>query len=155
MVLSILRIWTFRAQVWARNRTQKVWWPTLSIEHGMKARLEHGIWARSTEYGFITSAPVVFGFSLCLLSLLLILLLSSEPCRHSLWLHGGWLRNHDAPARSVFHTRTNWAGAVWWWFSDVGTIQWRPLLNYGDSSQMKLSVQQLFKNVCYCNKLRV
>ena len=28
----------------------------VEYEHGVKARLEHGIWARSTEYGFITSA---------------------------------------------------------------------------------------------------
>ena len=35
----------------------------VEYEHGVKARLEHGIWAWSTEYGFITSAQgVVVGF---------------------------------------------------------------------------------------------
>ena len=29
----------------------------VEYEHGVKARLEQGISARSTEYGFITSAP--------------------------------------------------------------------------------------------------
>ena len=28
-------------------------------EHRVKARLEHGIWARSTEYGFVISGPVL------------------------------------------------------------------------------------------------
>ena len=29
----------------------------VEYEHGVKARPEHGIWARGTEYGFITSGP--------------------------------------------------------------------------------------------------
>ena len=31
----------------------------VECEHGVKARLEHDIWTRSTEYGFIASAPIV------------------------------------------------------------------------------------------------